>query len=37
MRVDLGAAEVDVLGVVGCDGSGYELEGALAARGVDLS
>ena len=32
--VDLGAAEVAVLGVVGCDGSGYELESALAARGI---
>ena len=32
--VDLGAAEVAVLGVVGCDGAGYELEGALAARGI---
>jgi bifunctional ADP-heptose synthase (sugar kinase/adenylyltransferase) len=31
---DLGVAEVAVLGVVGCDGSAYELEGALAARGV---
>jgi rfaE bifunctional protein kinase chain/domain len=32
--VALGAAEVAVLGMVGCDGSGYELEGALAARGI---
>jgi len=32
--VDLGAAEVAVLGVAGCDGAGYELEGALAARGI---
>jgi bifunctional ADP-heptose synthase (sugar kinase/adenylyltransferase) len=32
--LDLGAAEVGVLGVAGCDGAGYELEGALAARGV---
>jgi bifunctional ADP-heptose synthase (sugar kinase/adenylyltransferase) len=30
----LGAAEVAVLGVVGGDGAGRELEGALAARGV---
>jgi rfaE bifunctional protein kinase chain/domain len=30
----LGAAKVDVLGVVGDDGFGYELERALAARGV---
>jgi rfaE bifunctional protein kinase chain/domain len=30
----LGAARVDVLGVVGDDGFGYELERALAARGV---
>jgi bifunctional ADP-heptose synthase (sugar kinase/adenylyltransferase) len=32
--LELGAAEVSLLGVVGCDGAGYELEGALAARGL---
>jgi bifunctional ADP-heptose synthase (sugar kinase/adenylyltransferase) len=32
--VELGAAQVAVLGVVGCDGAGYELEGALAALGI---
>ena len=30
----LGAGEVAVLGVVGYDGFGYELEGSLAARGI---
>ena len=30
----LGTGEVAVLGVVGYDGFGYELEGALAARGI---
>jgi len=30
----LGAGTVDVLGVVGCDGFGWELLGALGARGI---